>query len=74
MDPIAIVIDSGIGAIVLSGAMLIQLPCPKLAPHRTVGSSIAHAVPLALVALIGRATPGRSLRLSLASADHTVSH
>ena len=69
MDPIAIVIGSGIGAIVLSGTTLIQLPCPKLAPHRTVGSSIAHVVPLALVALIGH-----SLRLSLASADHTVSH
>lgn len=74
MDPIAIVIGSGVGAVVLCDAMLIRLPCPELAPRRTVGSSIAHVVPLALVALSGRATLGHSPRLSLASADHTVSH
>ncbi len=74
MDPIAIVIGSGNGAIVLSGATLIRLPCSQLASHRTAGADIAHEVPLALAAVTGHATPGHALRLSLASAGHTVSH
>jgi len=74
MDPIAIVTGSGNGAIVLSGATLIRLPCPQLAPHRTAGTDIAQAGPLASEAVTGHAIPGHALRLSLASASHTVSH
>jgi uncharacterized membrane protein YfcA len=45
----------GAGAI---GATLILLLYPKLPSHRIVGSDIAHAVPLTLVAGIGHATLG----------------
>ncbi len=45
----------GAGAI---GATLILLLYPKLAAHRIVGTDIAHAVPLTLVAGIGHATLG----------------
>jgi len=45
----------GAGAI---GATLILLLYPKLASHRIVGTDIAHAVPLTLVAGIGHATLG----------------
>ena len=46
---------TGAGAI---GATLILLLYPKLASHRIVGTDIAHAVPLTLVAGIGHATLG----------------
>lgn len=45
----------GAGAI---GATMILLLYPKLASHRIVGTDIAHAVPLTLVAGIGHATLG----------------
>lgn len=45
----------GAGAI---GATLIMLLHPRLAPHRVVGTDIAHAVPLTLVAGIGHAALG----------------
>ncbi len=45
----------GAGAI---GAALIMLLYPRLASHRVVGTDIAHAVPLTLVAGIGHATLG----------------
>ena len=45
----------GAGAI---GATLIMLLYPKLTAHRIVGTDIAHAVPLTLVAGIGHATLG----------------
>ncbi len=45
----------GAGAI---GATLILLLYPKMAAHRIVGTDIAHAVPLTLVAGIGYATLG----------------
>ena len=45
----------GAGAI---GATLIMLLYPRLASHRIVGTDIAHAVPLTLVAGIGHATLG----------------
>jgi uncharacterized protein len=45
----------GAGAI---GATLIMLLYPKLPSHRIVGTDIAHAVPLTLVAGIGHATLG----------------
>lgn len=45
----------GAGAI---GATLILLLYPQLASHRIVGTDIAHAVPLTLVAGIGHATLG----------------
>ncbi len=45
----------GAGAI---GATLILLLYPKLPSHRIVGTDIAHAVPLTLVAGIGHATLG----------------
>ena len=45
----------GAGAI---GATLIMLLYPRLASHRVVGTDIAHAVPLTLVAGIGHATLG----------------
>jgi uncharacterized protein len=45
----------GAGAI---GATLILLLYPRLAAHRIVGTDIAHAVPLTLVAGIGHATLG----------------
>lgn len=45
----------GAGAI---GATLIMLLHPRLASHRVVGTDIAHAVPLALVAGIGHAMLG----------------
>ena len=45
----------GAGAI---GATLILLLYPKLVSHRIVGTDIAHAVPLTLVAGIGHATLG----------------
>ena len=45
----------GAGAI---GATLIMLLYPKLESHRVVGTDIAHAVPLTLVAGIGHATLG----------------
>jgi uncharacterized membrane protein YfcA len=45
----------GAGAI---GATLILLIYPNLKPHQVVGTDIAHAVPLTLVAGIGHATLG----------------
>ena len=45
----------GAGAI---GATLILLLYPRLKPHQIVGTDIAHAVPLTLVAGIGHATLG----------------
>ena len=45
----------GAGAL---GATLILLLYPRLAAHRLVGTDIAHAVPLTLVAGIGHATLG----------------
>jgi len=45
----------GAGAI---GAALIMLLYPRLEPHRVVGTDIAHAVPLTLVAGVGHATLG----------------
>jgi uncharacterized membrane protein YfcA len=45
----------GAGAI---GATLLLLLYPRLASHRIVGTDIAHAVPLTLVAGIGHATLG----------------
>ena len=45
----------GAGAI---GATLIMLLYPRLSSHRIVGTDIAHAVPLTLVAGIGHATLG----------------
>ena len=45
----------GAGAI---GATLIMLLYPRLTSHRIVGTDIAHAVPLTLVAGIGHATLG----------------
>ena len=45
----------GAGAI---GATLIMLLYPRLGSHRIVGTDIAHAVPLTLVAGIGHATLG----------------
>jgi uncharacterized protein len=48
---------SSIGAGAL-GATLILLLYPRLAAHRLVGTDIAHAVPLTLVAGIGHATLG----------------
>ncbi|MBX3606516.1 MAG: sulfite exporter TauE/SafE family protein [Piscinibacter sp.] len=45
----------GAGAI---GATLIMLIYPRLESHRVVGTDIAHAVPLTLVAGIGHATLG----------------
>ena len=45
----------GAGAI---GATLILLLYPRLQPHQIVGTDIAHAVPLTLVAGIGHATLG----------------
>ena len=45
----------GAGAI---GATLIMLIYPRMASHRIVGTDIAHAVPLTLVAGIGHATLG----------------
>ena len=45
----------GAGAI---GATLIMLLYPRLSSHRNVGTDIAHAVPLTLVAGIGHATLG----------------
>lgn len=45
----------GAGAI---GATLIMLLYPRLAPHHIVGTDIAHAVPLTLVAGIGHAWLG----------------
>ncbi len=45
----------GAGAI---GATLILLLYPRLKPHEIVGTDIAHAVPLTLVAGIGHATLG----------------
>jgi uncharacterized membrane protein YfcA len=45
----------GAGAI---GATLILLIYPRIAAHRIVGTDIAHAVPLTLVAGIGHATLG----------------
>jgi uncharacterized membrane protein YfcA len=45
----------GAGAI---GATLIMLLYPRLRPHQIVGTDIAHAVPLTLVAGIGHATLG----------------
>ena len=45
----------GAGAI---GATLIMLLYPRLGSHRVVGTDIAHAVPLTLVAGIGHATLG----------------
>jgi uncharacterized protein len=45
----------GAGAI---GATLILLLYPRLGSHRIVGTDIAHAVPLTLVAGIGHATLG----------------
>lgn len=45
----------GAGAI---GATLIMLIYPRLRPHEIVGTDIAHAVPLTLVAGIGHATLG----------------
>jgi uncharacterized membrane protein YfcA len=45
----------GAGAI---GATLIMLLYPRMASHRVVGTDIAHAVPLTLVAGIGHATLG----------------
>ncbi len=45
----------GAGAI---GATLIMLLYPRLESHRVVGTDIAHAVPLTLVAGIGHATLG----------------
>jgi uncharacterized protein len=45
----------GAGAI---GATLIMLLYPRLAPHRVVGTDIAHAVPLTFVAGIGHASLG----------------
>jgi uncharacterized membrane protein YfcA len=45
----------GAGAI---GATLIMLMYPRLPSHRIVGTDIAHAVPLTLVAGIGHATLG----------------
>jgi uncharacterized membrane protein YfcA len=45
----------GAGAI---GATLILLLYPRLPAHRLVGTDIAHAVPLTLVAGIGHATLG----------------
>ena len=45
----------GAGAI---GATLIMLLYPRLVSHRVVGTDIAHAVPLTLVAGIGHATLG----------------
>lgn len=45
----------GAGAI---GATLILLLYPRLAAHKVVGTDIAHAVPLTLVAGIGHATLG----------------
>jgi len=48
---------SSIGAGAL-GATLLLLLYPRLAPQRIVGTDIAHAVPLTLVAGIGHATLG----------------
>ena len=48
---------SSIGAGAL-GATLILLLYPRLPAHRLVGTDIAHAVPLTLVAGIGHATLG----------------
>jgi uncharacterized protein len=48
---------SSIGAGAL-GATLILLLYPRLAAHRLVGTDIAHAVPLTLVAGVGHATLG----------------
>jgi uncharacterized protein len=45
----------GAGAI---GATLIMLIYPRMRPHEIVGTDIAHAVPLTLVAGIGHATLG----------------
>ena len=45
----------GAGAI---GATLLMLLYPRMASHRIVGTDIAHAVPLTLVAGIGHATLG----------------
>ena len=45
----------GAGAI---GATLIMLLYPRLGSHRVIGTDIAHAVPLTLVAGIGHATLG----------------
>jgi uncharacterized protein len=53
----ALVTLSSIGASAL-GATLILLLYPRLAAHRLVGTDIAHAVPLTLVAGIGHATLG----------------
>ena len=46
----------GAGAI---GASMILLPCPRLKFHKIVGTDIAYAVPLSLVAGIGYATLGQ---------------
>jgi uncharacterized membrane protein YfcA len=48
---------SSIGAGAL-GATLVLLLYPRMAAHRVVGTDIAHAVPLTLVAGIGHATLG----------------
>ena len=48
---------SSIGAGAL-GATLVLLLYPRMAAHRIVGTDIAHAVPLTLVAGIGHATLG----------------
>jgi uncharacterized membrane protein YfcA len=48
---------SSIGAGAL-GATLLLLLCPRLSMQRIVGTDIAHAVPLALVAGIGHASLG----------------
>ena len=53
----ALVTMSSIGAGAL-GATLILLLYPRLQAHRLVGTDIAHAVPLTLVAGIGHATLG----------------
>ena len=53
----ALVTLSSIGAGAL-GATLILLLYPRLGAHRVVGTDIAHAVPLTLVAGIGHATLG----------------
>ena len=54
----------GAGAI---GATLIMLIYPRLPSHRIVGTDIAHAVPLTLVAGIGHATLGNVNWLLLGS-------
>jgi uncharacterized membrane protein YfcA len=53
----ALVSLSSIGAGAI-GAALIMLLYPRLPSHRVVGTDIAHAVPLTLVAGIGHATLG----------------